>query len=317
MRHLSCGCLGFAVGVLVAGAPAHAQPGPVPPANAESVPVPDGPPNADAGSPADADAAATASLDDRREERAPAKEQAAAAGDTSATTASAALATPPASGQPTTTEEPGVPTFGGMGYGAAGVMVGPITGASAHLERALGDDGALGGLGWQLGGGGKALLWGLVIGGKGFFLAYPETATARGSASLRGGGGGFDLGYAVVHRADLIVVPFVGIGGIGFDLSVANITDEPLSFGSEEIAGGEDGDFSGGFWYLEGGVGAHRFTMRNGGPELGLEVGVMASFSSQEWTNTSDDTVDGVPSPKFAGAYVKVTGGGGGFFLKD
>ena len=195
-------------------------------------------------------------------------------------------------------------------------MAGSVTGASSHLERALGADGVPGGLGWQLGGGGKALLWGLVIGGKGFFLAYPETSTARGSSLLRGGGGGFDLGYAVVNRSDRIVCPFVGIGGIGFDLSVANISDEAMLLGSEEIEPNEDATFSGGFWYLEGGMGAHRFTMAHGGPELGVEFGVMASFAAQRWKNAAADDV-GLLGPEFVGAYLKITGGGGGFFLQE
>jgi hypothetical protein len=162
----------------------------------------------------------------------------------------ASASTSPAHGSDSEPDDqgPGTPTFGGLGYGAVGVMAGSVTGASAHLERALGADGVPGGLGWQLGGGGKALLWGLVIGGKGFFLAYPETSTARGSSLLRGGGGGFDLGYAVVNRSDRIVCPFVGIGGIGFDLSVANISDEAMLLGSEEIEPNEDATFSGGFW---------------------------------------------------------------------
>ena len=210
----------------------------------------------------------------------------------------------------------GTPTFGGFSYGAAGVVLGRVTGASPHLQRALGDDGAPGNVGWQLGGGGKMLLWGLVIGGKGFYLTYPETSTSDGSANLRGGGGGLDFGFAAINRSDRIVCPFVGIGGIGLGLSVTNISDQALDFGSERIAAGEEATFGGGFWYVEAGLGAYRFTTPHGGPALGVEFGVMASLGSPGWNNEDGAEVDGVAGPKFAGAYLKVAGGGGGFFLK-
>jgi len=120
-------------------------------------------------------------------------------------------------------------TRGGFGWFGPYVAAVNFDGLNAAFANA-GITGKLESMHWMLGGGGYALVDGVVIGGSG----WGGTQTVA-SDSLRArveiGGGAFELGYSVLSMKHLRVAPVLGIGGGGYTIELQKLTPAVGSFG--------------------------------------------------------------------------------------
>ena len=208
--------------------------------------------------------------------------------------------------------------FGGLGYVAVGPFFGDLSTLDAALrsEQALGASYGIGRAGFTLGGGGGAVLGGhLWLGGKGFGMLTAPFVNARGEATLGGGGGGAEIGY-VFARPRMLIVPFFGIGGFGYDLEVTNKSGQAMPLQQVlTLAPGESRHFKAGFLTVELGLKVHRLLFsRSGGFMGGIELGVLRSLSASPWKSDRYEFVDHAGA-LIEGVYARVTfGGGGGYF---
>ena len=209
--------------------------------------------------------------------------------------------------------------WGGLGYLAIGAMHG-----SFHfLDEALRDPAALGpgfergDTAFTVGGGGGALigrrLW---LGGKGYGFILPTESSDRGRARISGGGGGFELGIAAVNRPHALVIPYIGLGGLGTSVTVRNRTAAAMSLGGVPLLPpGEDRTLTGGFWTFDAGIRAFGLYFPGGGGwAAGLDLGVTTTVvpSSYELDGAS---LSGVAPARMTAGYLRLMLGGGGFFV--
>ena len=167
------------------------------------------------------------------------------------------------------------------------------------------------------GGGGGGLWNRLWIGGKGFGMYVATASTDRGTSTLTGGGGGGELGYAVIANHEWIVVPFFGLGGLGYGLKVKNSSPVGLTvYPRETIPSGGEQTYTAGFFTGELGLRATRLLFSGGGGfTVGAELGYMSSLQRAAWASAS-----GSSSPESAelrGAYFRVLIGGGSLSFRE
>jgi hypothetical protein len=207
--------------------------------------------------------------------------------------------------------------WGGLGYG----FEGPILLGGSLLEQELLEPLALGtgyaapSWGGSFGGGGGVLLGDqLWIGGQGHGTIAPSSSTTRGSARTSFGGGGFELGFAAVNNGLWLVTPFVGIGGLGYDVSVRS-TVPGMRVGARDVPVGQTIEFKGGSATLGLGARGHRLLFwDNAGITVGWELGALFSMASSTWEVDGQSAQAGRPS--LQGLYLRVLVGGGGFWHK-
>lgn len=216
--------------------------------------------------------------------------------------------------------------WGGIGYTAVGTIVGHPGSLGNELVTTLGPGAKPGGFFPTFGGGGWMLIGDrFLVGGRGFGVWLPDVSAERGSATIHGGGGGFDLAYAVVSEPDWLAFPFVGVGACGLDLTIQNDALQPIAFGTnEDILPGQSRSYRGGFYYLEMGFSAQRLLMWGGGEQggqggfaLGGEVGLLVSSFNSRWGDEEDYAVNGVDAVRINGGFLRLTVGGGGFYMKE
>ncbi len=200
------------------------------------------------------------------------------------------------------------PQWGGIGYMTQGFVLGDVSG----LGDSLGVDHPPG-LGLVLGGGGLALLGGrVVLGGTGYALSGLDGEGEVASARFGGGGGGFNIGYAVVNSGRMLLFPFVGAVGHGGHVLVENGSD-PAIVGGFDLLGGERKGFEGGGWALD--FGASVFQLMWGEDSGGLAVGGAMGFwlpiSGDGWTATDGGAATGLQGTP-SGLYFRLQLGGGG-----
>ncbi|MCA9587648.1 MAG: hypothetical protein KC657_20115 [Myxococcales bacterium] len=196
-------------------------------------------------------------------------------------------------------------------------------GSFHFLDEALRDPAALGpgfergDTAFTVGGGGGALigrrLW---LGGKGYGFILPTESSDRGRARISGGGGGFELGIAAVNRPHALVIPYIGLGGLGTSVTVRNRTAAAMSLGGVPLLPpGEDRTLTGGFWTFDAGIRAFGLYFPGGGGwAAGLDLGVTTTVvpSSYELDGAS---LSGVAPARMTAGYLRLMLGGGGFFV--
>jgi len=209
----------------------------------------------------------------------------------------------------------GRPYFGGLGYLSVGLM----TGGFSALQTSLSQSSALGGgydaapTGFVFGGGGGVLINRLWVGGKGFGMLVDTPNSTRGSAKLSGAGGGGEVGYAVVASPHWLVVPFVGVGGFGYSLTVSNTGNNPLPvYSGETIARGGESTYTAGFMTGELGLRVSRLIFwGNAGLMVGAEMGYLSALQRAAWESSSGTSAP--ESAELRGGYFRLIIGGGGF----
>jgi hypothetical protein len=209
----------------------------------------------------------------------------------------------------------GRPYIGGLGYLSVGLM----TGGFSAMQNTLSQSTALGGgydvapTGFVFGAGGGVLLNRLWVGAKGFGLLVDTPNSSRGSAKLSGLGGGGEVGYAVVASPHWLVVPFVGVGGFGYSLSVTNAGNGPLPiYASETIGRGGENKYTAGFMTGELGIRVNRLIFwGNAGLTVGAELGYLSALQRAAWESSTGTSAP--ESAELRGGYFKLLVGGGGF----
>jgi hypothetical protein len=212
------------------------------------------------------------------------------------------------------------PFLGGLGYGSVAPFFGNLSGLDSALQApdALGQSYGFGKAALLVGGGGGAILFGhLWVGGKGYGMFTGSSDNARGSATLRGGGGGFEVGYTVIPVEKLLLIPFFGFGGFGTELEVQNRTNRPIRI-QPGVAIPANGTqiFSAGFPTLEIGLRVQRLLFfGSGGFTAGFEVGALSSFSSDPWRAGGVELTN-QKGAVLQGGYARINVGGGGFWFR-
>jgi hypothetical protein len=211
--------------------------------------------------------------------------------------------------------------WGGLGYGFFGGFAG---GYNVEDELAqtgsLGSDFALGTIGMQFGGGGEALINGtVVIAGKGLGWAIPSESPQGARVLVSGGGGGFDLGWAVLNKDYNLLFPFMGLGGYAMDVEITNeLARQNIQFGDGAVAPDQTKSFSASFFVFDFGLSYQRLLFfGSGGFAVGAEAGLMVTISRGEWEDEDANTVGGLEDLGVSGGYLRVTLGGGGFLFEE
>jgi hypothetical protein len=229
------------------------------------------------------------------------------------------LDAPPPPPPPPFHDRPRRPTFGGFGYGAIGPFFGDLSTLDTALQspEAFGASYGIGRSAMTIGGGGGAVLFGhLWVGGKGFGLLTAPFNSARGEATLTGGGGGFELGY-VLARSRMLVIPYFGFGGFSYNLNIKNESARTMNIQqSMLVAPGESRTFKAGFATAELGLRLQRLLFSgDGGLMGGVEAGVLRSLTAAPWRWERYEFVQH-KGAVIDGVYVRITVGGGGFLCR-
>lgn len=210
------------------------------------------------------------------------------------------------------------PELGGLGYFSPGVMLGRVGGTAGLSDpRALGAGAELPGSSLQLGGGGRALLGDLLLGGKGFGYDFGQASTGRGQVSLSGGGGGLDVGYALSRQDRHLVYTYLGVGGMGFSMEITNRGQRPIELDGVNILPGQSTTLTAGAAYGEAGLGAHWLLLgAGGGPCLGLEAGALFKLNGGRWEDSAGHRALALQRAGWNGFFLRLTLGGGGFWAQ-
>lgn len=211
------------------------------------------------------------------------------------------------------------PIVTGYGHFTPGVFAGSFGGVGQDLGRteSLGNGSELGPMGLFIGGGGRGIFGPVVLGGKGFGIFGSSSPGANGDLSLGGGGGGFDLGWALV-KTDWLFFPFIGVGGMGVTVDVENTSNQVLRLGTQRtLSPGKTAALESGFFTGEFGFGLQRLLFwgdgkyGRGGFLVGAEVGFLAALTGGDWTY-GDADVPGLAPARIKGGYLRLSLGGGG-----
>lgn len=221
---------------------------------------------------------------------------------------------------PPPADHPRRPWFGGLGYVSIAPFFGEVSALESGLRapEALGESYGLGDGAFLLGGGGGAILFGhLWLGGHGYGLLTSPFDNARGKAVLTGGGGAFELGYALSTAPKMLFIPFFGLGGFAYNLDVTNQTTGPMPLlNAFTLSPGESKDFTSGFAMIEAGVRVQRLMFTHGGGmSAGLELGVMRSLNNGPWLSGHSEFTH-EEGAALNGVYARVNIGGGGFAFR-
>jgi hypothetical protein len=210
------------------------------------------------------------------------------------------------------------PVAGGLGYFSPGVMAGRVGGTGGLSgPKALGAGGELPGFSYQLGGGGRALIGDVLIGGKGFGYDFGQASTARGQVRMSGGGGGLDVGYAISRQAGHLVYAYLGIGGMRFDMELTNHSDRPIDLDGVQVLPGEQTTLRAGSTYGEAGLGAHWMLLGpQGGPSVGVELGSQFKLNGGRWEGEGAQKALALQRAGWNGFFLRLAVGGGGFSLQ-
>ena len=214
---------------------------------------------------------------------------------------------------------------GGFGHFQAGMNLGYFPSLTKYLGKpeVLGDSYAPQNGGIQLGGGGYGIVGKLLLGGSGYFSGFNPVKTDSASVTLSCGTGLFNIGYLMKSSDRWLLFPFVGIGGSGITLKLANQTDSGgIYFDSERGIGyGEMSRLSLGGIAYELGLSLKYFITRlsednlHGGLMIGLDLGCQNSvFTSNKWADGKGQTLRGPSSLQGFLPYVRITVGGGGVY---
>jgi hypothetical protein len=222
----------------------------------------------------------------------------------SASVAGVAQAEPPAS-------------WGGFGHAMVSGHFGTFGALESSLRHpaAVGPDFTLNDIVLGAGGGGKALLAGiLILGGRGTGWYVPSSGPDDIDVTVVGGGGGFEIGIAAFNRDHFLLYPYLGVHGYGVDVEIDNKTTRAVMFGQDALESGNKRTYQSGLWAAEFGIGLQRFLFwRHGGFMVGAEGGLLTSVVQGDWHDADGNEVRGLQKFGFSGGFIRLTLGGGGF----
>jgi hypothetical protein len=211
--------------------------------------------------------------------------------------------------------------WGGLGYGFFGGFAGGYN-VEEELSQvgSLGNDFVLGDVGMQFGGGGSALIAGtVVVSGKGMGWAVPSEHPQGARVLVQGGGGGLDIGWAVLNSDYNLLFPSVGVGGYGMSVEITNtLALQDVRFGDAAVAPDSTQVFSSGFFAFDFSLAYQRLLFFGpGGFAVGAHAGLLVTIARGDWQDEGENTVGGLEDLGVSGAYLRVTLGGGGFLFEE
>jgi hypothetical protein len=168
-----------------------------------------------------------------------------------------------------------------------------------------------------LGGGGYTTRDRFVAGGEanGVLGASRNTVNGAYTVSATGGFGVFRLGYIVHRTAHLDVFPLVGIGGGTMSLKIAQRND--VAFGDVLADPRRSATLSSVTFVMDASLHVNvripvrqREPNREGGIVLGLQGGYSVAPWASGWTLDGLNSVDGGPSIRLRGPFVRISVGG-------
>lgn len=223
--------------------------------------------------------------------------------------------------------------FGGATYGAFGDL-GPDLGAPDIYDY---PDFQMKGLGGTVGGQVKVLIarW-VVLGFSGgrydydaslsieevpddtsssVYQDYTENAV-RGESTIRTEFYNFHLGIAAINKRRWLFVPYVGYTLGTSKLRVRNYSQNVLNVDGTEIDQLDRTTFERSIGMLDFGVSFRRMWKDRGGFMVGAELGGYYDMAGGDWENENGTTLSNFSSTNQAGAYLRITAGGGFFWNK-
>ena len=209
--------------------------------------------------------------------------------------------------------------WGGMGYASAGYSAAPFPGVKNSLSESALLTGDTPSRGWNLGGGGFALLGSrFVLAGHGYALVFPRISEASHAFRYLGGGGHFSLGYAVYNQSQWLVYPAVGIGGMQLDMTIENQSEAALAFGEKIIPAQINAAFTLPTATLDLHFAVRRLLLPGHGPAVDMKIGYTYGLEETQWLNrTTGLLVAGLENAgRLSHFYLKLNIGGGGFFTE-
>lgn len=172
--------------------------------------------------------------------------------------------------------------------------------------------------------GGVLLSESFILGASGQMISFPTVksitafGTQRDEYNLTGGGGGLDIGYALVNDDATLVYPFLQAGYYGYALDYTNNQSDSIPFfEGKPVAPGATASYSGAAPRIGIGVGFVRMLGVDGATSTGgfaiaarLSWGVMPS--RPEWKEPDGTVVNnGGLTPAYNGVALSIQIGGG------
>jgi hypothetical protein len=159
-----------------------------------------------------------------------------------------------------------------------------------------------------------------MIGASGETVSFPvvraitSPGRPRDEYALTGGGGGLDLGYAILSEQETIIYPYLHVGLYGYELAyLNNQTDSIPFFEGNPVAPGASATYDGSAIRLGGGIGLVRYL---GTGSTGLIVGARLSYghfpSRPSWEENGTPVNNGGLTPCYNSLMFSVSVGGGG-----
>ena len=199
--------------------------------------------------------------------------------------------------------------------GVGGFMFGVNAASFEDLKDELTKKGfkELGARNTLFGGGGYGVVEGkFVLGGEGAGFSQDVSSDTL-KATVKGGYGFFDVGYVIYSRGNLMIFPFLGIGGGGVELRIAERGATP-TFGEVLEDPGREVVLSTGSILFQVGFGMdYLLPLKEdgGGLLLGLRAGYILAPTKADWRMADRDVLGG-PDARLTGPYICLTFGGGG-----
>ena len=245
----------------------------------------------------------------------------------------AAAAAQEVGGMPPAQERTSIIWFGGVGAGVAANDNGAFsdrlksyTPTRASGENFLYQTGDFSSTGLTLNAGGGFVLGnGLMIGASGERVSYPTVSaingpgTPRDEYTLSGGGGGLDIGYAMVNSESTLLCPYIQGGYYGYTLDYTNNQNEPIPFfEGEPVPAGATASYTGAAPRVALGVGMVKLIGGGGesSPVGGFVVAARLAWgtmlSRPRWQEPGGgDVNNGGLTPAYNGVSLSVSIGGG------
>lgn len=156
------------------------------------------------------------------------------------------------------------------------------------------------------------------------FVITAEDETTRGRAELTIGSACIHLGYLSTIRNQLIAFPYIGAGGLQTHLNLTNSSANAMMLGIRTLERGQQVKLVSHGLCFEAGYSVQflLFSLldsdKHYGFMLGLQAGAYMFVAAEKWhVDASDESVPSFTRPISFSPYIRMTIGGGGFYMGE
>lgn len=215
-------------------------------------------------------------------------------------------------------------SFGGIAMFSAGFSFDFGKTFQQNLEKTNLLHGSLPPFGFNIGGTGYLLFArNFIISGTGYLLNYQNTINKSNEMEFGGYGGSGGLGYVVYSMHDMVLYPAVEVGYISRYHTIRNTADSLIHYGDLEIPMESKAEFEFSQIYVDLSINftqlmRFNFTTTDGasGVAFGVSIGYSMGLGDEFWKIKGGESVSGIDPTKANMLYIKLSFGGGGFFIK-